>query len=732
VCICQIAWASNDSPRPSKSPSGLFGYVDDAGKFVIKPQFEEALPFQNGVARVRLNTQWRTINEKGKFLSKNAYSEIREFKNGIALVGQKEPDSQRTLLGLLTERGSEILMPQYTYITPEPNYTLFIVGKAGPLHKDGTSKVDFGVVNNEGETIIPIQFLAVRHFNFRVFTVKNETLQWQAFDAIGKPIFPGLYADMKDFDEDLATVKVSGKWGILTRAGELVVKANYRDIIKKTKNNYELMGFTQWKVFNQKKEIVLSMEYEDVQPVHQSLYSYQLEGKKGLLNEKGEKISEPQFEQIFSFSKDMAVVKNGPTYGVIYTKGTVILPAKFQSIVIDTATSLIRAKDSGKWGVYNKAGKIVVPVQYEDVRIQPYGLFTVRQENQWKLLNSAGQFVGNQSFDSLGNYQHLHFVARKGAKMGVITLNGVWALEPTYDSLRIISEYLVHYQNEGESGLINIHTRKLLLTIDTVEPLRNYFRVVQKGKVGVINYQGREVVPIQYDYISDFTSDSVLTVVQGRKRGLMNLQGKVILKPDPLYQELFVMDEKRVGVKINNKYGFVDINGKLRIANRYEGIGPFSSDMAAVMIQGNWGYIDKPEMLRVQPRYQEAKPFIKGTAQVKRFGKWGFVDKTGRETVKTQFDSIRVLSTGRYMTFKNGQKGLVNEAGKEIFGPKYDYLSDYANTFVLLGRNGKLGLSDINGFDVLPVIYDRLYFNASKNFYITGVESYTQKFTYTR
>ena len=57
-------------------------------------------------------------------------------------------------------------------------------------------------------------------------------------------------------------------------------------------------------------------------------------------------------------------------------------------------------------------------------------------------------------------------------------------------------------------------------------------------------------------------------------------------------------------------------------------------------------------------------------------------------------------------------------------------MSDHANGFVLLGRNGKLGLSDTGGFDVLPVIYGRLYFNAAKNFYITGIEPKAEKYTF--
>ncbi len=303
-------------------------------------------------------------------------------------------------------------------------------------------------------------------------------------------------------------------------------------------------------------------------------------------------------------------------------------------------------------------------------------------------------------------------------------------LEPTFDSLRIVNEYLALYRSGDRKGLINIHTHKTLYTVDEVVPLRNYFRIVLAGKSGVVNYKGDEVIPMKYDFISDFSNDSIVTVMQGTKKGLVSLQGKVILPPDALYQEMLVMTNERVGVRIKNKYGFVDDRGRLRIANRYEGIGTFSEAMAAVKIQGGWGYVDKDENLKVQPHYEEVLPFHGGVAAVKRFGKWGFVGKDGKETVKPQYDKVELLPTGRYFAYKNGLKGLVSDKGKELFGSKYDFVSDHANGFVLLGRNAKLGLADTSGFDVLPVIYDRLYFNASKNFYVTGIEPLIQKFTY--
>ncbi|MEJ0031821.1 MAG: WG repeat-containing protein [Bacteroidota bacterium] len=58
-------------------------------------------------------------------------------------------------------------------------------------------------------------------------------------------------------------------------------------------------------------------------------------------------------------------------------------------------------------------------------------------------------------------------------------------------------------------------------------------------------------------------------------------------------EEVFEESEGMRGIRRDGNYGFVDAKGRLRIANRYEGIGTFRDGLAPVMILGKWGFVDK-------------------------------------------------------------------------------------------------------------------------------------------
>ncbi len=728
-CFTSLAATADNFPVVAKDPSGLYGYKDAEGKYVIPAQYEQAFPFTNGSARVIWKGGWYLINTRGKFLTKKPYTNISIFRNGVGIATVRGKETE-LLHGLISEKGDELTPPQYSYFTAEPNYRNFIAGLEGKADKNGESKVSFGVIDPAGKVLIPFNFSAIRQYNFQVFIGKDQATRWEAFDITGKPLFGGKHDKIKDFDTELATVQENGKWGVVDITGKMVVKPNYRDVVKRSARNYDLLPFIQWKVVDEKQQTVLTMEYEDVRPVHPSVYSYQIEGQFGLLNEKGGRIIPPRYDEIQPFVKEMAIVREKDEYGIINTKGNVIIPLQYQQIDIDTATQLIRVKSKGKWGVLNKANRTIVPMQYDSVRVQRYSMFTIKKDTVWQLLGTNGEPVTDQTFTKIEDIQNLYAVAFRQNQAGLINLRGTWAIEPVFDNIKIVNEYIAQYYTQGRSGLVSILTKEMLVEADMVEPIHNYLRVIAKGKYGVWNYRGKEVIPIKYDFISDFTEDSVLTVFQGKNKGLINLQGKVILKPAPLYEELLVMKDERVGVKIKNKYGFVDKNGKLRIANRYEGIGSFAENMAAVKILGKWGFINKAEELVVQPNYEAVSQFDHGLAPVRKHGKWGLADKKGKEILRCNYDGVNWQPTGRYTISLNGKKGLADATGREIFPPKYDLVADNDNGFVMLGKNGKLGLSDNKGYDVLPIIYDRLYFNSSRNFYITGIDSPVQKFTY--
>lgn len=67
--------------------NGKVGFIDNTGKIIIKPQFDDGWGFDEGLAPVRVGSEWGFIDETGKIIIKPQFFEASEFVDGIASVG---------------------------------------------------------------------------------------------------------------------------------------------------------------------------------------------------------------------------------------------------------------------------------------------------------------------------------------------------------------------------------------------------------------------------------------------------------------------------------------------------------------------------------------------------------------------------------------------------------------------------------------------------------------------
>src|SRR5687768_8945424 len=66
--------------------SGKWGYMDKAGKVVVKPQYEDAKDFSEGMGRVKEDGKWGFVNNSGELTIKPQYDKAMDFSDGMARV----------------------------------------------------------------------------------------------------------------------------------------------------------------------------------------------------------------------------------------------------------------------------------------------------------------------------------------------------------------------------------------------------------------------------------------------------------------------------------------------------------------------------------------------------------------------------------------------------------------------------------------------------------------------
>lgn len=198
-----------DFPNPVKI-DGKYGYRNRDGTLVIEPQYEQAWPFDNGLAGVRYRNKWGYINKAGKFAVKPIFDDTHGFHEGMAEV---KLDGK---WGFIDSTGKIMIEPQYKQIS------FFNEGYAIVQLEVGKTCV----IDRTGKTVIQPKYDRIRSFQEDLAAAQLHG-RWGYIDYKGDEVIGFNFEQAGSFVDGLALVRVKGKFGFIDRTGRFVIPPQY-------------------------------------------------------------------------------------------------------------------------------------------------------------------------------------------------------------------------------------------------------------------------------------------------------------------------------------------------------------------------------------------------------------------------------------------------------------------------------------------------------------------------
>lgn len=280
----------------------------------------------------------------------------------------------------------------------------------------------------------------------------------------------------------------------------------------------------------------------------------------------------------------------------------------------------------------------------------------------------------------------------------------------------------------------------------------DYCRVYINDTIcGIINRDGREVVPCLYEMV-EYPSCGRALVYRNGLFGYCNLNGDEVV---PLkYRQAGSYSENLAPVLIDiDSFSFactyIDTFGRQAMPAVFENLMPFSDGYAVARRYQRWGVIDTKgkEMLPMMYEFisvnQDGHFFAGDSAgmalfdyhfkplsrfaysepgflsdnriSVKHNGKYGFLDPQGREVVPCEYDNVGYFNLGRAMVQKDGKFGIIDTMGRIILPIEYQdstphgFKYVYYDSLALVEKDGKLGYVDLDGKLAIPFYFEQAY-----------------------
>ncbi|MBB3105738.1 hypothetical protein FHS24_000229 [Psychrobacter luti] len=224
--------------------------------------------------------------------------------------------------------------------------------------------------------------------------------------------------------------------------------------------------------------------------------------------------------------------------------------------------------------------------------------------------------------------------------------------------------------------------------------------VLRNGRVGYVNMQGHEAIPVMYDMLKESqgwarpVSEGRIVVKQNGHYGVIDTANKTIV---PFSAAISDIDDYRGGmtqVRKNQAISWLDKNGKpTRDSNsnikadsqtsmtRAPASNSNNANESAKEMQqsapssrfttlqprqqdGRWGFVDDNNVTMITYSFDEVRPFSEGLAGVRIDNEWGFVNLGGELVIPFRFDKSGVSVGDSY----KGQPAFVFTNGKAWIG----------------------------------------------------------------
>lgn len=331
--------------------NGKFGYNDTSGKIVIAAKYNLASEFMENIAAVSISEKWGIIDKKGNELTKIKYDKLMpDSKNPIVwvIIGAK--------MGLINLQGKEISPIQYD------NTQHFYSEKLAPVQKGE----NWGFIDLMGKEVVKCKYKSVANFsNERAWISNGNGIGF--INEHGIEIIPFKFYAADNFDDNgLCKVQTQkdGDYTLIDKNGRSVF-LNYKQILRFDTKTYAVKTNSGINFVNSKNKLLESTEYIRLTPP--------LEGEKVRL---------------------WCVENSNGKHGFINDNMKIAI-----NCIYDDAKSFINGlcivKVNNRWGIIDKAGKEIIPLQYESIKntINYDGNFIVKKDGKEYQINSKGDLL---------------------------------------------------------------------------------------------------------------------------------------------------------------------------------------------------------------------------------------------------------------------------------------------------------------------------------------------------
>lgn len=534
---------------------------------------------------------------------KISQEDVKEYNYFITTINGKS--------GVIDKTGKIIINPEYDYIQiPNPSKPIFIA--LFDYNKD-TQEYNSKVLNEKGKEIL------TSYKNVQAIPNNNTSstnsyltsiLKYKQDDKYGiitidgktvtKPVYESI--EVLEYKDEVLKVKQNDKFGLININGDVIIKPEYNSIATDSYYNqsskYQKAGYI-------------------VNVVTEQGYRY------GYINSQGKQVLDTMFTNVKRITE---VKDDNNTYLITYKNGQAgilkngqtVIENEYEDISYDVTNNVLVLQKNAKQGVYDLAGNMILPIQYDNIEILGT-LINATKDGKLMVFNVSGTVQDENSLKAMYPENNYYITVDRNGKYGVA--------------------------DQNKNSIINNEYNYIEYAFD------KYFIATKNEKIGVIDETGNIVIPIENSIVQNINGTKIIQIINS-ETNVSDIYNSKMEKVLSQSDSRIYLKENYIKLVSADDIKYIDYDGNLKDAQEI-----FTNNIVfAKKENGKWGYVDRSGNTVVDYKYEFATNINEyGYGAVKQNGKWGVVNAQGqliKEAVYT-LDDIEPYFIGEYYQVSN-------------------------------------------------------------------------------
>lgn len=534
---------------------------------------------------------------------KISQEDVKEYNYFITTINGKS--------GVIDKTGKIIINPEYDYIQiPNPSKPIFIA--LFDYNKD-TQEYNSKVLNEKGKEIL------TSYKNVQAIPNNNTSstnsyltsiLKYKQDDKYGiitidgktvtKPVYESI--EVLEYKDEVLKVKQNDKFGLININGDVIIKPEYNSIATDSYYNqsskYQKAGYI-------------------VNVVTEQGYRY------GYINSQGKQVLDTMFTNVKRITE---VKDDNNTYLITYKNGQAgilkngqtVIENEYEDISYDVTNNVLVLQKNAKQGVYDLAGNMILPIQYDNIEILGT-LINATKDGKLMVFNVSGTVQDENSLKAMYPENNYYITVDRNGKYGVA--------------------------DQNKNSIINNEYNYIEYAFD------KYFIATKNEKIGVIDETRNIVIPIENSIVQNINGTKIIQIINS-ETNVSDIYNSKMEKVLSQSDSRIYLKENYIKLVSADDIKYIDYDGNLKDAQEI-----FTNNTVfAKKENGKWGYVDRSGNTVVDYKYEFATNINEyGYGAVKQNGKWGVVNAQGqliKEAVYT-LDDIEPYFIGEYYQVSN-------------------------------------------------------------------------------